>query len=563
MTDRIASADSVTVLIPAAGRVPEGVLGGVSHISCTALIPVARRPVIYWTLTYLRKLGLSRFRMAVPRRGLFVEDLVECTLDRGSDFSFIVPNTGPDGGVGDTVLSLFDTVKTRSALIVLGDTHFQFANPAVLASDEPFVLTSPVNESYRWCVAEKSSSGYVARLHNKVPGLPAPVDALIGVYYFPDVEAARSATRDASAAARKDARRLELADILNELQRQSPIRIHDAGEWLDCGNPDRQADSQVALLQKREFNELSIDATLGTITKRSKYQSKFRDEINYLRLLPPDLSVLFPRVLDFSLDWDKLGITMEYYGYPSLAEIFVYEHMDPGIWERVFSHLFKIITTAFMRYRQPLARDSVLEMYLNKTAKRVKDLKGSPQLQSLMKHPGPLVVNGKKCANLHAIWDSIEADTRKLTDNAVGCVIHGDLCFSNILYDLRSQICKFVDPRGSFGEIGLIGDPRYDVAKLYHSVAGHYDFMTNDLFHVSVDGLAISLDVRTRPQHKQILERFESIFFTQFDKREIQLITGLIFAGIPALHYDSPSRQLAMYARAIEIFGELYPPAER
>ncbi len=63
--------ENITVLIPAAGRVPEGLLA-LSNISCTALIPVAGRPVIYWTLTYLRSLGLRRFCIAVPQRGLFV-----------------------------------------------------------------------------------------------------------------------------------------------------------------------------------------------------------------------------------------------------------------------------------------------------------------------------------------------------------------------------------------------------------------------------------------------------------------------------------------------------------
>jgi hypothetical protein len=154
----------------------------------------------------------------------------------------------------------------------------------------------------------------------------------------------------------------------------------------------------------------------------------------------------------------------------------------------------------------------------------------------------------------------VEADARKLAENAVGSVIHGDLCFSNILYDLRSQICKFVDPRGSFGEIGLVGDPRYDVAKLYHSVYGLYDFMTNDLFQVAAQGGDVQLDIRTGPQHKQILERFEKVFFGAggFEKREVLLICGLIFAGIAALHYDAPQRQLAMYARAVQMFGELY-----
>jgi hypothetical protein len=81
--------------------------------------------------------------------------------------------------------------------------------------------------------------------------------------------------------------------------------------------------------------------------------------------------------------------------------------------------------------------------------------------------------------------------------------------------------------------------------------------------------VSVTLDVRTRPQHRQIRERFEAVFFGPravgpdgrpwFDRREILLITGLIFAGIPALHYDKPERQLAMLARAMEIFGELYP----
>src|SRR3954453_16827336 len=132
--------DEITVLIPAAGRVPEGVLS-LSSISCTALIPVAGRPVIYWTLTYLRKLGLKKFILAVPERGLFVEDFVECTIGRDAEFEFIVP---PEGKLGDTVGALLDRSKTRSALVVLGDTYFQFADPAVLSGGVPFVLTAPV-----------------------------------------------------------------------------------------------------------------------------------------------------------------------------------------------------------------------------------------------------------------------------------------------------------------------------------------------------------------------------------------------------------------------------------
>ncbi len=363
--DRLAE---TVVLIPAAGRVSENVMA-LSNITCPAMVPVAGRPVIYWTMRYLQSLGLRRFVMAVARRGMFVEDFVECSLGQGCEIQFIVPSR--DGGVGRTVMELAEAASGKSALVVLGDTHFQFADPALLIRDEPAVLVHPVDDSYRWCVAEADARGLVTKLHDKQPGLPAPVDALIGVYYFPDLAGLRGAAGEAVATAEAAGRRTEMAGILNNVSHESPLRAEHAGDWLDCGNPDRQASSHRTLLQKRAFNELSIDSTFGTVTKRSRYVDKFLDEINYLRLLPPELSVLFPRVVACSTDWEDPWLTMEYYGYPTLAEVFVFENVDPGIWEQVFVHLRDIVVGGFMKRRRPLAAGVLEEMYLGKTRRRL------------------------------------------------------------------------------------------------------------------------------------------------------------------------------------------------
>ena len=253
--------------------------------------------------------------------------------------------------------------------------------------------------------------------------------------------------------------------------------------------------------------------------------------------------------------------TLEYYGYPTLAEVFVFENVDPGIWEQVFVHLREILLQGFMRHRRPLAPGVLQEMYLNKTRKRLESMSAPNELLALVRHTGPVTINGREVPNIPALWERLETEVERLAENVQGCVVHGDLCLSNILYDLRSRICKLLDPRGSFGTAGIYGDPRYDVAKLYHSIYGLYDFITNDLFHVSIDGASVSLDIRSRPQHRQIQERFEKVFFAEFDRREILLITGLLFASMPALHYDAPRRQLAMYARALELFGELFSPS--
>ena len=544
-----------TVLIPAAGRVPEGILA-LGNVSCPAMIPVGGRPVIYWTLQYLRSLGLRRFVIAVARRGMFVEDFVECTFGRDCEVKFIVPTT--DRGVGRTVRELAEAAAGRSALVVLGDTYFQFADAALLRREDASVLVQAVDDPYRWCTVEIDAQGAVAAWHDKEAGLGGPQPALIGVYYFPNLNDLRTAAQAADDRAATETRRTEMADILRGVARRGPIRAVAAGDWLDCGNPDRRDSSHRALLQKRAFNELSIDGVFGVVTKRSRHVEKFLDEINYLRLLPPELSILFPRVVGCSTAFDDPWLKLEYYGYPTLAEVFVFENVDPGIWEQVFVHLREIMIRGFMSHRRPLGREVVREMYVEKTRRRLAELKGPAELLRLVHHAGPLRLNGRTVANLPALWDRIDAEVECLAGNVEGSIVHGDLCLSNILYDLRSRVCKLLDPRGSFGVAGLYGDPRYDIAKLYHSVGGLYDFITNDLFHVAVEHDEIRLEIRTRPYHQQIRQRFEKVFFPQFDRNDILLVTGLLFASMPALHYDAPARQLAMYARGLELLNERF-----
>ncbi|MDY7092263.1 MAG: hypothetical protein SX243_04740 [Acidobacteriota bacterium] len=541
------------VLIPAAGPPPEGVLG-LANVTCTAMVPVAGRPVIYWMLEYLHGLGLRHFRMAVPRRGLYVEDFVECAAPTGSQVEFLAPSR--DGGLGLTLLELAEASTARSALVVLGDTHFRFEDPKLLASDDPWVLVHAVEESYRWCLAETDPGGMLTRLRDKEPGLEGNLQALIGVYYFPDLDRLRRLARQAVEAADQAGRRAQMADVLAALQAEAPVRVAPAAEWLDCGNPDRQADSHRSLLQMRAFNELSIDPVLGTLTKRSQHVAKLIDEINYLRLLPEDLAVLFPRLLASSTDWNDPWMTLEYYGYPSLSEIFVFENVDAGIWERVFQHLADILEQGFLQRRRPLEAQAVRRMYLTKTRRRLEECRGPQELRDLIDHPGPLEINGRPVHSLRQLWPVVEERVEALADGTEAAVMHGDLCLSNILYDLRSGIVKLLDPRGSFDAPGIYGDPRYDLAKLYHSVYGLYDFIVNDLFTVRVEGDRISLDIRSRPEHEEIRQRFEKVFFARFPREQVLFITALLFLSMPALHYDAPRRQLAMVVRGLELLDE-------
>ena len=548
-----AHAANTTVLIPAAGRVPESIMA-LSNIGTPAMIPVGGRPVVHWTVSYLLGLGFTHFVIAVPERGLFVEEYLQCVFGDACEIDFLVP--GEDSGLGQTVSELSACVQTRSSLVVLGDTYFRFSQPADMAFEENLVLVHPVEDSYRWCVVGTDEVGNLVELFDKEPGMRGSHPALIGVYYFADTSQLQKAAKDACDSAAAKQRRVEMGDVLEQVRRVSSIRVIPTEEWLDCGNPDRQAASHRALLQARAFNELDIDPVFGSITKTSRNVEKFIDEINYLRLLPPELGPLFPRVLEYDIDWRRPWVKMEYYGYPSLSDVFVYENVDPGVWEQVFRHLFSLLQDGFLRWERPLSKKAVREMYLDKTRERLAALSDHPVIAPLLAHEGSIEVNGKALLNLPQLWEVLKEQIKALENNVQGSIIHGDLCLSNILYDLRSRIVKLIDPRGSFGNAGIYGDIRYDVAKLYHSIYGHYDLIVNDLFDLEVDGQKVSLTVRTQNRHGEILERFQEVFFPTFDRKEITLITGILFASMPALHYDAPRRQIAMYIRSLEILNE-------
>ncbi len=71
----------VTVIIPAAGQVSDSLLP-LSGKSSAVMIPLNGKPVIYWTLSYLRELGLRKFVIAVRHARQIIFQLAEVAVSR-------------------------------------------------------------------------------------------------------------------------------------------------------------------------------------------------------------------------------------------------------------------------------------------------------------------------------------------------------------------------------------------------------------------------------------------------------------------------------------------------
>lgn len=544
---------ATTAIILAAGELPEAMQAAFGRTS-PAMLPVNGRPIIHWSLSYLRGIGMRRVILVVRKAEHRLKRFVMHCF--GSVMEIVFAEPAEDRGPGGSLACGLEHVASREAvLVVLGDTLFSLPPLGERAAGS-FVLTSPVADASRWCLAGEDDTGLVTSLADKPaqnPGVPGKEwPALVGVYHLADPEPAREALARGLS---EPGTSVQLRHALAPYIAAGQLHALQAAEWFDCGHADFLSHSRRRLLKSRDFNTLQIDDLRGTITKRSTHTEKFLGEINYYRLLPPDLAAFFPRLLGFSILPSNAHITLEYYGYPTLSEMWVFEEFDAAFWRHVFTRLARV-AECFSAYRFTLSENTVFRFYWGKTADRLEAFAAQSPVFAVVAGAPELVLNGRPLRGWPVLRDRAEEAVRQLSRTATGGIIHGDLCFPNILFDPVAHIFKFIDPRGSFGEAGLFGDMRYDLAKLLHSIDGGYDFLIHDMFTVRAEGNRVDLQQFFPESRDAVLAAFEQTLAGPGGMRDLRLIEALLFLSMCPLHGDAPHRQTAMFAIGLRLLNE-------
>lgn len=314
-------------------------------------------------------------------------------------------------------------------------------------------------------------------------------------------------------------------------------------------------------LVTRAYNRFEIDEVRGMIRKLSS-TPRLRDEINYYTKLShahPDKSVFFPRLFDSVTEGEDFWMDLELYDYPNLGSFLFINHPTLN-WEEVFNNLQQVLshwssTFPYTPWTKDEIRSAAYDMYITKTEREQKALYDAEHSSmSGLFVDNTITINKVPYRSFNSIWSEVRSYIEEHMLSFTPTLIHGDFCFSNILYGSGKKVFKFIDPRGSFGKMGIYGDIRYDVAKLYHSVDGTYESFITDRFNVIENDVGIfelhildTLDVK---------KEFESAFFPHYNKKEIKILQGCIFIGMCARHYDSRERQKAMYLTGIRLLNE-------
>jgi hypothetical protein len=143
-----------------------------------------------------------------------------------------------------------------------------------------------------------------------------------------------------------------------------------------------------------------------------------------------------------------------------------------------------------------------------------------------------------------------------ITKNLV--VGHGDLCFSNILYDKNIFLLKFLDPRGAETEDQLWTNPFYDLAKLSHSILGDYDLINNSLIKVefSSEGAFKLSQYNKNYDHLKVLF-INKVSQMGLDLKTLRLAEASLFLSMLPMHIDFPNKTMAFILRAKQILDEI------
>jgi hypothetical protein len=296
-------------------------------------------------------------------------------------------------------------------------------------------------------------------------------------------------------------------------------------------------------LKSRFFNHIAYHAESQTVTKTSSHQQKLIEEILWYLQLPEQLRQYVPEIVDFSLRKKSIYLTMHYLGGQTLSELYVRETCTLDEWKRIFPVIEEILA-AFSGYAGQLPSGCLEEMYIKKTCQRLTQFMHQSEWPRSVRKKGYYRLNGKIAFCPFRLFERQMKEFRRLLHNPRIHIIHGDLCFSNMLIDPRSGHLTLIDPRGSFGRIGLYGDGRYDLAKIRHSLSG-YEHIMHDLFHLQASDDSIDLEIPFTAEQRKLRQEWDRLLGDCL--RDVKMIESLLFLSMIPLHRDRPQRQLAMF----------------
>ena len=318
--------------------------------------------------------------------------------------------------------------------------------------------------------------------------------------------------------------------------------IYTSQGWLDFGHVNTFYSSRVQFTTQREFNDLVI--TPSQVTKTSIQKEKMIGESNWFKTLPDELRIFTPQFLGEINDLNRVGYKIEYLYNLPLNELYVFSVLTDKTWKRILESCLSFVTKC--RNFENGSYFELTHFLEEKTKNRLDDYFKDNDLSL----NDTWSFNDKEPISLQDILDIIK---NTLPQSDLCTVMHGDFCFSNIIYDFKSSRVKVIDPRGIDNDkkVTILGSSYYDLAKISHSVIGLYDYIISENY--------VSFHIYTSEEKLALQNWFLNKIEKEFNLSKVENLSMQIhlFLSMLPLHSDDTLRQRAIFANVFRIFYKL------
>ena len=436
-------------------------------------------------------------------------------------------------------------VDGRSLHILHGDTLVE----APIGGALDCIGVADASDGYSWAEVELDAGGHVCALLTIEAGTSGARDRPVACGYF----AFSSAARLVRCIARH---RFDFVAGVSAYARECPLAPLPVGAWHDFGHLRTFFRSRRIVSTQRAFNGLHNDGI--SVRKYSVVAGdKIRAESRWYATLPAPLRVYSARLIDAGETSDGTPFYETEYEYlPTLAEMYVFGTLDRVTWTCVLDGCREFLDAcgAVSPESATPERGGALDALVrHKTLDRLLEFARA----SSFAIDAELRYDGRPSPSLSQIADLMFSEI--LWDRpGMEAVMHGDFCFSNILYNARMQRIRVIDPRGYAvpGLHSVAGDARYDLAKLGHSILGRYDQIIAGRYAARAERGDFHIAFDEAAHNGWVEAQFAEMRVGTLcgDAREIAAIIVTIFLSMLPLHADRPDRQMAFIANALRLF---------
>lgn len=481
-----------------------------------AFLPVSSSRLFMKQISYLLKLGIGWIYISVPEDYVINEYDKQILTDLPVSLIPIDPKMGSGESFRNSIASILSTRGNVELTVLFGDTLF----PVSSIPGRNTISVSIATSDLEWGVPKSCANNDLVYTGLMRLDLNENIIRNVEKNY-----------------------KSNFPGLFDSLVKCADLSLEQHDDWYDFGHLATFYQSSAKHLNSRVFNELTFTDTVAT--KKSADADKIKSEILWYEHLPTDLKTFTPQLVSSKKNIEQPEYSIELLYQPTLAALAVYGSLTKSRWEIIFRSCFKFLKAS---HSDGYSADFYNNLF-SKTDKRMAetDLNLFNAFNGKDAHLKLISRLNKK----YSEWS--------VTKNSYA---HGDFCFSNILFDTRSERIKVIDPRGktSFGP-GEFDCVLYDIAKLAHSVIGGYDLIIQKRYNVITENeinKIIFPDLQTKAW-KDMEEAFFSQLQVSYPNVTIDLLKflcGHLFTSMLPLHSDDRERQFAILLNAQRLFLE-------